>query len=288
MPGFCRSGSGRADSSVTDDTKTASAFASSWNNLPSGSVYTTEQFEDWFLPLRRQDIEGKTVLELGCGNGSLMVHVAGWNPSFLEGVDLGDSVVSAKTNMDAMGFSRWSVAQADLTKYKGSGFDVVYCIGVLHHLENPKSGIDAVIANVKPGGRFHCWVYGREGNWLIIHVVDPIRRVVSRFPWWITKFLVATPLVLPYFFYAKLLAMFPRRLWLRRKMPLYEYSLWIAKRSFGFFRHVAFDQLVTPRTVYLDRATIADWVANYPKVDQNSVYILMRNGNSWKFGGRVL
>lgn len=272
---------------MTDDTRTASAFASSWNTLPPGSVYTREQFEDWFLPLCKPDIEGQGVLELGCGNASLMVHVAAWNPSFLEGVDLGDSVLSARKNMDATGFKRWSVVQADLTTYRGSPSDLVYCIGVLHHLENPRSGFEAVIANVKPGGRFHCWVYAREGNWLIIHVVDPIRRVASNLPWWVTKYFVATPFVLPYFLYAKLLALLPRWAWLS-KMPLYEYSLWIAKRSFSFFRHVAFDQLVTPRTVYLDRQTIADWLANDPKIDQGSTYILLRNGNSWKFGGRLL
>jgi SAM-dependent methyltransferase len=272
---------------VTDDAKTASAFASSWNNLPLGSIYTTEQFEDWFLPLKKHDVEGKTVLELGCGNASLMVHVAGWNPSFLEGVDLGNSVVSARTNMEATGFKKWSVVQDDLTKYQGPGFDVVYCIGVLHHLEDPKKGIEAVIANVKPGGRFHCWVYGREGNGVIVHVVDPIRKVVSRFPWWVTKYLIAAPLALPYFFYAKMLALLPRWQWLN-KMPLYHYSLWIAKRSLSFFRHVAFDQLVTPRTVYLDRHTIENWLAGCKKVDPESVYIIMRNGNSWKFGGQVL
>ncbi len=287
MPGSCLNGAGSPHSRLADDTTTASAFAASWNNLPSGSVYTREQFEDWFLPLHKQDIEGKRVLELGCGNGSLMVHVAAWNPLFLEGVDLGDSVISARQNMDTTGFKRWSVKQADLTQYRGAGFEVVYCIGVLHHLDNPKSGLDAVIANVEPGGRFHCWVYGREGNWLIVRVVDPIRRVVSSFPWWATKYLVATPLVVPYFVYAKLLAMLPRWRWLK-KMPLYDYSLWIAKRAFSFFRHVAFDQLVTPRTVYLDRATIDRWLAESPRVDPGSVYVAMRNGNSWKFGGRVV
>lgn len=275
------------DSGVSDDTRTASAFASSWNNLPSGSVYTTEQFEDWFLPLQKNDIEGKAVLELGCGNASLMVHVAGWNPSSLEGVDLGDSVISARRNMGATGFEKWSVVQEVLTRYKGSGSDVVYCIGVLHHLEDPKSGLDAVIANVKPGGRFHCWVYGKEGNRLITHVVDPLRRVVSKFPWWVTKYLAATPLVFPYFLYAKVLSLLPRWVWLK-KLPLYDYSLWIARRSFSFFRHVAFDQLVTPRTVYLDRRTIENWLADCPNVDPSSVYVLTRNGNSWKFGGRVL
>ena len=33
------------------DDRNAAAFATSWNNLPAGSVYTREQVEDWFAPL---------------------------------------------------------------------------------------------------------------------------------------------------------------------------------------------------------------------------------------------
>ena len=31
-----------------NDQRTADAFATSWNNLPQGSVYTTAQVADWF------------------------------------------------------------------------------------------------------------------------------------------------------------------------------------------------------------------------------------------------
>jgi SAM-dependent methyltransferase len=162
----------------------------------------------------------------------------------------------------------------------------VYSIGVLHHLQEPQRGFDAVVRNVKTGGRFHCWVYAEEGNAVVIWLVDPIRRLVSRLPWWLTKYCVATPLVVPYFLYAKLLAALPR--WrLLQALPLYEYSLWIARREFAFFRHVAFDQLVTPRTVYLNRATIESWLRATPRIEPGSTYVIMRNGNSWKFGGRV-
>ncbi len=50
---------------IQNDKKTADAFASSWNNLPTGSVYTPDQFADWLLPLTKEDIQGKDVLELG-------------------------------------------------------------------------------------------------------------------------------------------------------------------------------------------------------------------------------
>jgi len=277
------------------DTKTAEAFASSWNNLPPGSVYTPAQFIDWFEPIQKSDIFGKEVLELGCGNASLAVHILGWKPNRLEAVDLGSSVKSAEANLSSTGFSNWKVVQADLIDYRSSGFDVVYCIGVLHHLAVPSAGFNSVIRNTRPGGRFHCWVYAREGNRLIISVVDPLRKIASKLPWFITKYFIASALVIPFFFYAKLLAFFShiqriKRTWLSgllRKLPLCSYSLWIAERSFPFFLHVAFDQLVTPQTDYISKDKICAWLEKYPQIEKNSVYIIFRNGNSWKFGGRI-
>lgn len=268
------------------DQGTADAFASSWNNLPPGSVYTAEQVADWFAPLTHADIRGMRVLEMGCGNASLMVHVLRWSPAQLDGIDLGAAVESAKKNLVSSEYRNWTVSQEDLTLFSSAGYDVVYSIGVLHHLTSPKAGFDAVVRNTRPGGRFHCWVYAREGNALVIAIVDPLRRIASRLPWWLTKYGLATPLVLPYFLYAKALRALPR--WrVLRAFPLHDYSQWIAQREFAFFRHVAFDQLVTPRTVYLDRRTLEEWLGENDRIAPGSAYVTMRNGNSWKFGGQT-
>lgn len=271
---------------IVKDQKTAAAFANSWNNLPLGSIYTKDQFADWLTPLTRENIKGKKVLELGCGNASLMMHLTTWEPEFIEGVDLGNSVRSAKKNMESLDFKNWRVIKDDITIYRSRGFDLVYCIGVLHHLKQPKSGLDSVIANVKSGGRFHCWVYAREGNNIIVYLVEPLRKIASRLPWRFTKHFLATPLSFIYFLYAKFLSKFSR-IEILRNFPLYLYSQWIAKREFNFFRHVVFDQLVAPQTAYLSKQTIAEWLRSYNNIDQNSVYVRMRNGNSWKFGGKI-
>ena len=178
-------------------------------------------------PLTRTDFEGKMVLEAGCGNGSLLVHAASWNPSFLQGIDLGESVRSASANLEKTGFDpdRWKIEQADLTAFRGDGFDVVYCIGVLHHLSSPAEGFRSVAANVKPGGSFHCWVYGKEGNLVVRLVVVPLRKIFSKFPWWFTKYFVATPLSIPVFLYAKTVSALNRVFPLVKKLPLSEYFL---------------------------------------------------------------
>lgn len=242
-------------------------------------------------PLASSDIEGKSVAELGCGNGSLLVHCCAWKPSHLVGVDLGASVDTAREN--TANFLNTQIVQDDLVAFDSGPFDIVYCIGVLHHLKMPLAGFKSVLRNTRPGGRFHCWVYAREGNAIVIRLVEPIRKIASKLPWWIAKYFIATPLVVPYFIYAKVLSMVHRHSSaavqkILGSAPLYEYSLWIAKQGFLFFRHVAFDQLVTPQTVYLSRQEIEDWMSSSPEIEKDSTYIIFRNGNSWKFGGRKL
>lgn len=270
------------------DQQTANAFASSWNNLPSGSVYTVEQFEDWLAPLKPADIRSKKILELGCGNGSLLVHLTAWNPSFITGVDLGDSVTSCRSNMTHTGYKNVEIVQHDLNTYESKGFDIVYSIGVLHHLKKPKEGFTSVLKNTKSGGRFHCWVYAREGNTIIVYLVEPIRKLASKLPWWFTKYLVATPLSIPFFIYGKFIKNLPFLSALKGILPLYDYMLWIGERGFSFFRHVAFDQLVTPQTTFISKKMVSEWLQSNPEIDPKSSYIIHRNGNSWKFGGSKL
>jgi len=273
---------------MNSDQRTADAFATSWNNLPGGSVYTREQYADWMAPLAEGDVNGHDVLELGCGNGSLLLHTAGWRPRRLVGVDLGSSADTALVNLQRAGFSNAEIRQADLTRFESEGFDLVYCIGVLHHLQNPEAGFAAVLRNVRPGGRFHCWVYAREGNGLVVALVEPIRKIASRLPWWFTKYAVATPLAVPFYLYAKVLrVLVGSRTDAMKGAPLRDYCLWIAPREFAFFRHVAFDQLVTPQTAYIKREQIERWLSDAPEVEPESSYIIFRNGNSWKFGGKT-
>jgi SAM-dependent methyltransferase len=278
-----------AASGESVDEQTARAFAASWNRTSGSTVYSREQFLEWFAPLDPGAFEGGTVVELGFGNGSLLYHFAAFRPARLSGVELGDTLARTLQNLQHVPRRVLDLHRGDLTRVHLGEFDLAYCIGVLHHLNEPSAGFQAVLRHTRPGGQFHCWVYAREGNAFIRITVDPLRRVTSRLPWWLTKYVVALPLVTPYFIWAKalrgLVRAVPRSRRVLSLLPLLDYSLWIAARPFSFFHHVAFDQLVTPETHYIARSTVEDWLAD-PEVEPGTVYLMHRNGNSWKFGGR--
>jgi SAM-dependent methyltransferase len=276
--------------SSSQDYDTAAAFAHSWNHTFSASPYTDDQVREWLAPLNSDGMAGKTVLELGCGSGGLLQYVARQQIHAAVGMDLGDSVRRASRNLSAYDHVR--IVRDDIIDphpLQEYPFDIVYCIGVLHHLKNPDRGFSSVLSHTAPGGRFHCWVYAKEGNGLVRWIVEPLRRLTSRLPWRVNKYLVALPLTIPFYFYSKACSrlhslgglMSPARL-----LPLYAYMKWISKRGFRFHHHVAFDQLVSPQTRFFSKAEVDAWLAD-PRIDPASTYVIHRNGNGWKFGGRI-
>jgi SAM-dependent methyltransferase len=46
-------------------------------------------------------------------------------------------------------------------------FDLINCVGVLHHLPDPIRGIQALAKKLAPGGLMHIFVYGELGRWEI-------------------------------------------------------------------------------------------------------------------------
>jgi len=267
------------------DLATARAFASSWAHCFASTPYTREQYLDWISPIEPDDLAGRRVLELGCGNGGLLQFTAEYaRGGEVVGIDLGESADIARRNLAEAGFRNAKILREDLLRFAADhpeAFDVVYCIGVLHHMESPRSGFRAVVDSTRPGGRFHCWVYGREGTGLLRLFVEPLRTVTHRLPWWLNKYVVALPLAVPFFILSKSLRALGD---CAEHFPMGEYFRHIGVRGFAFHHHVVFDQLVTPRTTFIARGEIESWLAD-ESGRVTDTYILPRNGNSWKFGG---
>ncbi len=121
----------------------------------------------------RQDIR---ILDAGCGTGSGTDYLIHLNPQAeIVAIDISEkdlevaqerckrSGVIAKHSKPVT-FHHLKLEEA--TQLSGE-FDLINCVGVLHHLPEPKKGIQALAKKLVPGGLLHIFVYAELGRWEI-------------------------------------------------------------------------------------------------------------------------
>lgn len=228
-------------------------------------------FCDWIAPTRLEDFRGKRVLDAGCGKGSYARLVAR-SADTVVGLDK-FAIPAARKNVGNV--SNIELVEGDIESFTtDEPFDMIYSVGVLHHLDDPKRGFDNLLRNLKPGGRINVWVYAREGNWLCRRVIEPLKRLfVLALPMPLLRGLafVLTCLLYPY---ALLCPLLPQAA---------PYSDYMAKfRGHAFSRNAmnVFDKLNAPTTHWISQSDIIHWF-----VGLDDVVINHYNGISWSACG---
>lgn len=174
--------------------------------------------------------DGKNFVDVGCGTGRNSYWPASYGASGVA-VDLNPGTLAvARRNLSE---SAVEVRQGSAYELKGlTGFDIVFSLGVIHHLERPIDALRAMRGAAAPGGRVMIWVYGYEGNEWIMRTLDPLRKaVLSKLPIGVTHTLSVPPTL---------------ALWgaLRSGFMRNEYMRSLRKYSFDQLRVVVFDQML--------------------------------------------
>jgi SAM-dependent methyltransferase len=210
-------------------------------------------FDDWIAPLRLTDLAGRTVFEAGCGRGHhtrrLAQHAAQVVAVDIECAGIAQRHTAGLPNVEVRA---GDVATIDL----GRQFDVVVCVGVIHHTADPDRTFANLARHVKPGGRIVVWCYSREGNAAQRWLVEPAKTVaLKRLP---RGALVGLSHLLtgPLTALAHTLYRAPVR-----ALPYYEYfGNW---RRLSYHRNLVnvFDKLNAPQTHWIARDRAERWVA---------------------------
>ncbi|MDJ0619530.1 MAG: class I SAM-dependent methyltransferase [Calothrix sp. MO_192.B10] len=116
----------------------------------------------------RQDIR---VLDAGCGTGVGTEYLVHLNPeASVVGIDLSAGALDvARERCQRSGANRVEfhhLSLFDVEQIPGE-FDLINCVGVLHHTPDPIGGIKALAKKLAPGGLLHIFVYGELGRWEI-------------------------------------------------------------------------------------------------------------------------
>jgi SAM-dependent methyltransferase/uncharacterized protein YbaR (Trm112 family) len=111
------------------------------------------------LSLSPERVDGKTVLDIGCGTGANAVAIAEWGAREVFCVDLSSAVEGTYANTRTL--SNVHVIQADLFKlpFPRESFDILYSLGVLHHTPNTAKAFLSLVAYLRENGIICIWVY---------------------------------------------------------------------------------------------------------------------------------
>jgi SAM-dependent methyltransferase len=158
-------------------------FGYEWHAYQDLRPEHEEQFRGWTAHLAPTEWRKLTFLDVGCGMGRNSYWPMVYGAAGGLAIDVDDrSLAAAKRTLAPFPAVRiekrsaYDIGCAD-------AFDLVFSIGVIHHLQHPERALAGMVRAAKPGGRVLIWVYGLENNQWIVWLLDPVRKALfSRLP----------------------------------------------------------------------------------------------------------
>lgn len=219
-------------------------FGYEWNEYAQLLPIYEEQFRRWLPRLSEEDWRGKTFLDVGCGMGRNSFWPMTYGAAGGVAADLDERSLAAARRTLAR------FPQVDVARISAYGlpfqdrFDIVFSIGVVHHLEDPSRALARMADAAKPGGAVAIWVYGAENNGWLKLLLDPVRKAVfSRLPVGAVHGLSLLPAAL---------------VWLALRLGIRPtpYTRLISRFGFAHVRSIVFDQMLPRIAHYWTKAEV--------------------------------
>jgi len=141
----------------SDEKKQWNEGAKSWVEfVRSGKNYYSEYLNGPALKRMIGDVEGKKVLDIGCGEGYFSRFFAKTGAE-VTGIDLSDALVKAAVDEEErhpLGIKYFAADAANLNMLKSESFDIAFCYMALLDIRNYEGAISEVSRVLKTRGRF--------------------------------------------------------------------------------------------------------------------------------------
>lgn len=220
--------------------------------------------------------EGKRVAEIGSGTGRIVRMLLAAGAGHVLAIEPSQAVEVLRRNLQS------DVHRVEILHARGDeipaelDLDFVVSIGVLHHIPDPAPVIAAAWQALRPGGQIVIWVYGKEGNRLVVGLIVAMRGITTHMPHWMLALLASTcNLVLDV--YVPACRLFPF-------LPLADYVRNVIGRFSGHKRYlVIYDQLKPAYAKYYTKQEVRSLLESAGFID---VTLYHRRKYSWTASGR--
>ncbi len=249
---------------VNADAATVKAFGEEWNKFRNFDKQDLDRIgNDYFDLIKLDELNECIALDVGCGSGRwaqfLSPHL-----KFIEAIDPGNAAFSASENL--LDFKNIRVTQAGVSNipFPDNSFDLVYCLGVLHHLPDTQAAMRKCLEKMKPHGTFSFYLYyNLENRGMFFKTAFAISSVlrygISKLPKGPRHFIcdiMAGLVYLPLSLFSVLISLFSEKY--ANQIPLSYYR----KTSFSIMRNDALDRFGTPLEKRFSKGEIEKMLIN--------------------------
>ena len=130
-----------------------------------------DDINPYVLPLSEKIYE-PDVLIAGCGTGKHAISASRYKDAKILAIDLSlSSLAYAKRKILDLNYKNFDFLVADILEIKNLGkkFDIIECVGTLHHMKKPLLGLESLLNLLKPNGFLKIGLYSKIAREPIIN-----------------------------------------------------------------------------------------------------------------------